>query len=157
MANFAGINSTAINGAPALSTPSVIDTQGRPYRLESRQQNGTLLHYIDEWFGASWLDEANVPGTLSFSYDGNNEFAGDFVFPNEIWLYQGDNTTVREKFVITNIDAVEDEGYFLRITCRSLLWIWSQEVITFSENTATTNTSLVGRLPSHRTRRFDII
>jgi hypothetical protein len=154
MANFAAINSTTINGAPAVAaTPSVVDTQGKPYRLETRQQDGTLLHYLDERFSSLWVDEANVPGTLTFSYDGNHEFAGDFVFPNEVWLYQGDNTTVREKFVITNIEDVEDVGYFLRITCRSLLWIWSQEIITFAENTNTDiKTTLSDWIVNHQTQ-----
>ena len=145
MPNRHALNTTAINETTAVpAIPSFVDTQNKPFRLESRQQDGTLLNFLPDWWDASWHEKVNIPPTLTFSYDGTDTKSDDFVFPNEIWIYRADNTTVQEKFAITNIEDVEDEGYFKRVTCRGLLYQWSHEVITFSEQVGATIAATLG-------------
>jgi phage minor structural protein len=138
-ARYSGINATIPGAAP----PSFVDTQQEPYRLESHQQDGTLLHFLPNWWAGSWNQKTLSPETLQFSYDATNEFASDFVFPNEIWLYKGDNTTPQQKFIIVSPEDTESEGYVFTVQAKSLLYQLAKETIPFYEVTEATSISTI--------------
>jgi phage minor structural protein len=146
MANRTGINArySGINATiPESAAPSFVDTQQEPYRLELRQQDGTLVYFLTNWWAGTWTEKTLAPSTIRFSYDATNEFADSFVFPNEVWLYKGDNTTVQQKFIITSPSDSESEGYVFDVESKSLIYQLTKELVDDYSVTVDTNISQI--------------
>jgi len=132
--------------------PDYSDTQSAPFRLELHEQDGTLIDFLPDFIGGSWSARANEPETLTFSYAGDDSRTSGFVFPNEVWLLRGDNTTALQKFIITKINESESEARAVDVEARSYLYQLSKEMVSSYDSTGKTIEDIVDDIFTYQTQ-----
>jgi hypothetical protein len=119
------LNTHVLNyGTPAdTSIPDISTDNRKAYRLEIRTRAGALVRWIEEHvYGVTWFESINEPSTLSLSIDGTWDGAADAVYPNQVWLYRGDNVTVYKKFdILVETHGAAANGPFMSIECEDAL------------------------------------
>lgn len=107
--------------------------------LQVRTVAGALVHRLEGWFDAQWVDKLNQPHTLRFSLSLDNPAVpdGSLESPNEIWLYNGAHELLR-KFIIQETEYhIEDGAFACVVDCADHLAQLADEANDVTGSTST--------------------
>ena len=142
MLNSQPLNSKTLNYGVTTSTSegtgTYSDTSLEPYRLELHNPSGDLLYVLNGWTDATWERKVNEPEVLSFTHSVQNDTEtsqrwGDLitqlVYPNFVWIFEGDSTTSKQRFRIMETEYTEDIGGVIRVQAYSILEQLGREIV----------------------------
>jgi hypothetical protein len=115
------------------------DTSLEPYRLQLHDHNGDLLAVLNGWVDGTWERKVNEPEVLTFVHsvvgdDSTSQAWGglltELVYPNFVYLFEGDSTTAKQKFRIMETEYTIDVGGMLQVKAYSILEQLGREIVT---------------------------
>jgi len=134
MLNSQPLNTNTFNyGVTPAATEGVVtysDTSLEPYRLQLHNPAGDLLYVLNGWTDAVWERKVNEPEVLSFTHSVQDdaelgqEWSGllnNLVYPNFVYIFEGDSTSSKQRFRIMETEYTEDVGGVIRVQAYSIL------------------------------------
>lgn len=99
------------------------------YTMKVYDKDGVLLAYLPNWVNGRLEQELNKPAVLEFEYPALDLNASLIQFPNQIWLFNQDDTLMNKFHILPVSMNDSQESAKLNISCESLLYQLSKELI----------------------------
>lgn len=111
------------------ATESVADAASVSYSIRVFDISGNCLCYLQDWVNGKLTATLNQPASIEFEYPAFEEKAQYLTFPNQIWLYNQDDTVI-QKFHIQPTTTIQNEDTAtIHVVGESLLQQLAREFI----------------------------